>query len=156
MAGSEVEAFLTELAVNGKVAASTQNQALGALLFLYRDVLRIEIGDLNAVRARRPQRVPLVLSRSEVGQLLDAIDRGPTTEPYGLMARLMYGAGLRLMECWRLRMKDIDLDRGQLTVREGKGDKDRFVMLPAATRDGLVGQMEWRKALHDNDVARGL
>jgi integron integrase len=156
MAGSEVEAFLTELAVNGKVAASTQNQALGALLFLYRDVLRIEIGDLNAVRARRPQRVPLVLSRSEVGQLLDAIDRVPTTEPYGLMARLMYGAGLRLMECCRLRMKDIDLDRGQLTVREGKGDKDRFVMLPAATRDGLVGQMEWRKALHDKDVARGL
>jgi integrase len=87
------------------------------------------------VRARRPQRVPLVLSRREVGQLLDALDRIPTTEPYGLMARLMYGAGLRLMECCRLRMKDIDLDRGQLTVRQGKGDKDRFVMLPVATRD---------------------
>ena len=125
MAAPEVEAFLTALAVHGRVAASTQNQALGALLFLYRDVLHIEIGDLNAVRARRPQRVPLVLSRAEVQQLLEAIDRIPTEEPYGLMARLMYGAGLRLMECCRLRVKDIDPGRGQLTVRQGKGDKDR-------------------------------
>ena len=99
MGAAEVERFLTDLAVNGNVAASTQNQALGALLFLYRDVLRQEIGNLNAVRARRPTRVPLVLSRAEVGALLEAIDQLPSTEPYGLMARLMYGAGLRLMEC---------------------------------------------------------
>jgi integron integrase len=156
MAAPEVEAFLTDLAVKGRVAASTQNQALGALLFLYREVLRVEIGDLNAVRARRPQRVPLVLSCGEVRQLLDAIDRMPTTEPYGLMARLMYGAGLRLLECCRLRMKDIDRARGQLTVRAGKGDKDRFVMLPATADDGLVRQMEWRKALHEKDLAGGL
>jgi integron integrase len=156
MAAPEVEAFLTDLAVRGRVSASTQNQALGALLFLYRDVLHIEIGDLNAVRARRPQRVPLVLSRAEVRQLLEAIDRLPTEEPYGLMARLLYGAGLRLMECCRLRVKDIDLARGQLTVRQGKGDKDRLVMLPAAARDGLERQMQWRKTLHDKDLSRGL
>jgi integron integrase len=156
MAAPEVEAFLTDLAVTGRVSASTQNQALGALLFLYRDVLHIEIGDLNAVRARRPQRVPLVLSRGEVQQLLEAIDRIPTEEPYGLMARLMYGAGLRLMECCRLRVKDVDRARGQLTVRQGKGDKDRYVMLPAATQDGLRRQLEWRKALHEKDLTRGL
>jgi integron integrase len=101
-------------------------------------------------------RVALVLSRGEVQQLLSAMDRAPTTEPYVLMARLMYGAGLRLMESCRLRMKDVDLERGQLTVREGKGDKDRFVMLPAVTRDGLRTQMEWRKKLHERDLARGL
>ena len=156
MAAPEVEAFLTALAVHGRVAASTQNQALGALLFLYRDVLHIEIGDLNAVRARRPQRVPLVLSRAEVQQLLEAIDRIPTEEPYGLMARLMYGAGLRLMECCRLRVKDIDPGRGQLTVRQGKGDKDRYVMLPGARRDGLQRQLQGRRPLHEKDLARGL
>ena len=125
MGAPEVEQFLTHLAVAGRVAASTQNQALGALLFLYRDVLGQEIGDLNAVRARRPVRVPLVLSVGEVRALLAALDHLPTTEPYALMARLMYGAGLRLMECCRLRVKDIDLERGQLTIRGGKGDKDR-------------------------------
>lgn len=155
MGAEEVEAFLTHLAVEGRVAASTQNQALGALLFLYRDVLKVELGDLNAVRARRPQRVPLVLSASEVQQLLAEIDRLETEQPYGLMCRLLYGAGLRLMECCRLRVKDIDLDRGQLTVREGKGDKDRYVMLPLATRAGLAGLIEWRRAVHEKDLARG-
>jgi site-specific recombinase XerD len=106
MGAPEVERFLTHLAVEGHIAASTQNQALAALLFLYRSVLKIELGMLNAVRARRPQRVPLVLSREEVQQLLAALDALPTTEPYPLMARLMYGAGLRLMECCRLRVKD--------------------------------------------------
>src|SRR5262249_49603111 len=99
--------------------------------------------------------VPLVLSRGEVHGLIAALDALPTTEPYGLMARLMYGAGLRLMEACRLRTKDIDLERGQLTVRGGKGDKDRYVMLPAAAREGLVRQMEWRRVLHDKDLARG-
>jgi integrase len=126
MGAPEVEAFLTHLAVDGRVSASTQNQALAALLFLYRAVLARDIGRLDAVRAVRPKRLPAVLSRDEVRRLLGALDRLPTTEPYGLMGRLMYGAGLRLMECCRLRMKDVDLDRGQLTVRGGKGDKDRF------------------------------
>ena len=152
----EVETFLTHLAVDGHVSASTQNQALGALLFLYRDVLRQEIGKLDAVRARRPQRIPLVLSVREVQQLLEQIERLPTTEPYGLMAKLMYGAGLRLLECCRLRVKDIDLERGQLSVRGGKGDKDRYVMLPVATRAGLSRQLDWRRALHERDLARGL
>jgi integron integrase len=155
MGAAEAEAFLTNLAVEGHVAASTQNQALGALLFLYRDVLHIDIGMLNAVRARRPKRVPVVLSRSEVARLLAALDELPTAEPYGLMARLMYGAGLRLMECCRLRVKDIDLAREQLTVREGKGNKDRFVMLPRGARDGLEKQIAWRAGLHEKDLARG-
>ena len=152
----EVETFLTHLAVDGHVSASTQNQALGALLFLYRDVQRQEIGKLDAVRARRPQRIPLVLSVREVQQLLEQIERLPTTEPYGLMAKLMYGAGLRLLECCRLRVKDIDLERGQLSVRGGTGDKDRYVMLPVATRAGLSRQLDWRRALHERDLARGL
>jgi len=134
MGAIEVEQFLTHLAVADRVSASTQNQLLGALLFLYQRVLGIELGRLDAVRAKRPERVPLVLSRAEVHDLLSAIDALPTTEPYGLMARLMYGSGLRLLECCRLRVKDIDLVRGQLTVRQGKGDKDRFVMLPRETR----------------------
>ncbi|MBM4071531.1 MAG: integron integrase [Planctomycetes bacterium] len=156
MGTAEVEAFLTHLAVAGRVAASTQNQALAALLFLYQHVLDKEIGQLNAVRAKRPVRVPLVLSRGEVTQLLDALDRLPTEEPYGMLGRLMYGSGLRLLEACRLRMKDIDLERGQLTVREGKGDKDRFVMLPTTLRDRLAKQIEWRRALHEKDLARGL
>jgi integron integrase len=155
MAAPEVEAFLTHLAVDGHVSASTQNQALSALLFLYQAVLGRDIGRLDAVRAVRPRRVPTVLSRDEVRQLLDALDRLPTTEPYGLMGRLMYGAGLRLMECCRLRMKDVDLARGQLTIRAGKGDKDRYVMLPLAAREPLTGQMQWRSRLHATDLARG-
>jgi integron integrase len=155
MGAAEVETFLTHLAVHGHVAASTQNQALAALLFLYQEVLHLDIGRLDAVRARRPQRVPLVLSRAEVDALLKTLDAMPSSEPYGLMARLMYGAGLRLMECCRLRMKDIDLQRGQLTVREGKGDKDRFVMLPSVVREALEQQMEWRKNVHEKDLKRG-
>lgn len=126
----DVERFLTHLAVDGHVSASTQNQALNALLFLYREVLSRPLGDFDAVRARRPVRVPSVLSVVEIRELLGALDVMPTTEPYAVMARLMYGAGLRLMECCRLRVKDVDLARGQLTVRGGKGDKDGFVMLP--------------------------
>lgn len=151
----EVEQFLTHLAVEGRVAASTQNQALGALLFLYKDVLHQELGLLDAVRARRPVRVPLVLSAGEVHELLAAIDGLARDESYGLMAKLLYGAGLRLLECCRLRVKDVDLERGQLTVRGGKGDKDRYVMLPAATREGLARQREWRRALHERDLANG-
>jgi integron integrase len=156
LGAAEVETFLTHLAVERHVSASTQNQALAALLFLYRDVLKLDLGGLDAARARRPRRLPVVLSREEVGQLLAALDRLPTEEPYPLMARLMYGAGLRLIECCRLRVKDVDLDRQQITVRQGKGDKDRVVMLPAAARDALTRQLEGRTALHQRDLDRHL
>jgi integron integrase len=152
---ADVERFLTHLAVDRRVSASTQNQALGALLFLYRDVLRREVGAFDAVRARRSRYAPTVLSRSEVATLLKTLASLPTQEPYGLMGQLMYGAGLRLMECCRLRVKDIDLERGQMTVRHGKGGKDRFVMLPASARGALIEQVEWRRGLHESDLARG-
>src|SRR5437660_9173165 len=152
MGAEDVERFLTSLAVQRRVSASTQNQAFAALLFLYRDVLHLDLGDVDALRA---QRIPVVLTRDEVGNLLAGLDALPTREPYGLMARLMYGAGLRLMECCRLRVKDVDLERGQLTVRGGKGDKDRYVMLPAATRESLARQLDWRRGLHAKDLARG-
>lgn len=156
LGAAEVERFLTHLAVERHVSASTQNQALGALLFLYRNVLGLELTELDAVRARRSRRLPVVLSREEVGLLLEAIDRLPTEEPYGLMARLMYGAGLRLMECCRLRVKDVDFSRRQLVVRQGKGDKDRVVMLPLGVRERLVEQIRQRQVLHQRDLARGL
>ncbi|HEY7428844.1 MAG TPA: integron integrase [Gemmataceae bacterium] len=156
LGAAEVESFLTHLAVERHVSASTQNQALGALLFLYRDVLHLELSGLDAVRARRSSRLPVVLSRDEVAQLLEAVDRLPSEEPYGLMARLMYGAGLRLMECCRLRIKDVDLVRLQITVREGKGDKDRAVMLPRSLQTPLAEQIRRRSELHQRDLARGL
>ena len=156
LGAAEVEGFLTHLAVGRHVSASTQNQALAALLFLYRDVLHLQLTELDAVRARRSRRLPVVLSREEVALVLDAIDRLPTEEPYGLMARLMYGAGLRLMECCRLRVKDVDFSRRQLVVRQGKGDKDRVVMLPLGIRERLEEQVRQRQALHPHDLARGL
>jgi integron integrase len=156
LGAAEVEQFLTYLAVQRHVAASTQNQALGALLFLYRDVLKLQLVGLEAVRARRSRRLPVVLSREEVQQLLAAIDQLQTEEPYGLMARLMYGCGLRLMECCRLRVKDLDLARLQITVREGKGDKDRVVMLPRSLQEPLAAQLRRRAELHQRDLRRGL
>jgi integron integrase len=156
LGASEVEAFLTHLAVERHVSASTQNQALGALLFLYRDVLRLQLSGLDAARARRTRRLPVVLSRDEVAQLLDALDRLDTDEPYGLMARLLYGAGLRLLECCRLRVKDVDLARLTLTVRQGKGDKDRVVLLPRSQQAPLAELLRRRDALHQRDRGRGL
>jgi integron integrase len=155
MGGPEVERFLSHLAVQRHVSASTQNQALGALLLLYREVLHMDLGSLNAVRARRSRRLPVVLSREEVARVLEAIDHLDTDEPYGLMARLMYGAGLRLMECCRLRVKDVDFARQQLVVRQGKGDKDRVVMLPRGVRGRLEEQIQRRQVLHERDRARG-
>jgi integron integrase len=155
LGAGDVERFLSHLALARHVSASTQNQALNALVFLYRAVLQMDLGDFNAVRAVRRQRLPTVLSAGEVGQLLEGLEALSKQEPYALMARLMYGSGLRVLECCRLRMKDIDLERGQLTVRGGKGDKDRFVMLPVSTRDGLAKQLEWRRPLHERDLARG-
>ena len=126
MGAAEVEAFLTHLAVEGKVAAATQNQALSALLFLYREVLEINLPWLDqVVRAKRPVRLPVVLTRQEVTAVLNRM-----SGVYGLLARLLYGTGMRLMEVIRLRVKDVDFARGEIVVRDGKGAKDRITMLP--------------------------
>lgn len=128
LGAAEVESFLSALATAGRVAAGTQNQALSALLFLYREVLRVELPWMESlVRAKRPQRVPTVLSRGEVRRLLAALDGRDW-----LMAALLYGTGMRLMECLRLRVKDVDFSRGEITVRDGKGGKDRRVPCPCA------------------------
>lgn len=152
MAESEVREFLEYLAVARNVSASTQNQALSALLFLYGTVLEQPLGNLKeTVRARRPQRLPVVLSRAEVQRLLDVMEG-----TLGLIARLLYGTGLRLMEGLRLRVKDLDFDRGQIVVREGKGDKDRIVMLPGALREPLKVHLARVRVLWESDRAAGL
>ena len=153
MSGPEVEAFLTHLAVADRVSASTQTQALCAILFLYKYVLRIQLPNLDAVRARRAKRLPVVLSRDEVSRVLRAIEGASGV--YRLMAGLMYGSGLRLMECCRLRVKDVDLDRRQLVIREAKGDKDRAVPLAEAACEPLRRQIAWRAELHETDMSRG-
>jgi integron integrase len=151
MGRAEIEAFLTHLAVDGKVAASTQNQALNAIVFLYRELLGREVGELEAVvRAKRPPKLPVVLSVNETKRVLDRLD-GTT----GLMARLLYGSGLRLMECLRLRVKDVDFEYRQITVRDGKGAKDRVTMLPASLIASLQAHLERVKALHQADLAAG-
>jgi site-specific recombinase XerD len=141
--------------VTHRVSASTQNQALSAVLFLYRDVLRIDLGELDAVRAHRTRRLPVVLSREEVAALLAAIDAVETREPYPVLFRLMYGAGLRLFESCSIRVKDVDLQRNQITIRQAKGDKDRQVMLPSAVREAVAERLKWREALHRRDLAAG-
>lgn len=123
---AEVEGFVSTLATHGQVAAGTRNQALSALLFLYREVLSIDLPWMETmVRAKRPQRVPVVLSRDEVTRSLAMMD-GTTA----LMASLLYGSGMRLMECVRLRVKDVDFELNQICIRDGKGGKDRHVPLP--------------------------
>ena len=147
----EVEAFLTNLAVRGQVAASTQNQALAALLFLYREVLGSELPWMDEViRAKRPQRLPVVLSRVEVEAVLDALSGRDW-----LMASLLYGGGLRLMECVRLRVKDVDLVRGELCIRNGKGAKDRMTMLPKSLVAPMATQLDEARRVHARDVAAG-
>ena len=144
--------FLSDLASKRHVSASTQNQALNALLFVFKEVLRREAGRLDAVvRAKRPERIPVVLSREEVRHLLSLM-HGVTR----LMATLLYGAGLRLSECCRLRVKDIDFDLNQLVVRAGKGDKDRRVMMPAAAKAALLAHLESVRVQHETDLAAGL
>lgn len=150
--GVAVEGFLTRLAMRDQVAASTQNQALSALLFLYREVLGIELAWMESVvRAKRPQRLPVVLSRQQVTALLARLSGREA-----LMAGLLYGSGLRLMECLRLRVKDVDVQRRELTVRSGKGNKDRMTVLPEALKAGLLRQMADVRVLHDSDLAAGL
>lgn len=146
-----VEAFLTALAVEGHVAASTQNQALAALLFLYREVLGVSLEGLeDIVRAKRPQRVPTVLSRAEVSALLLHVEGR-----VALLARLLYGTGMRLMEAVRLRVKDVDFERHEITVRDGKGAKDRRTMLPISLVAALREQVSFALALHARDIEAG-
>lgn len=151
MGGGEVEAFLTRLATHGEVAAGTQNQALAALLFLYREVLGQELPWMdNVVRAKRPRRLPVVLTREEVRCLLAQMQGRDW-----LMAGLLYGTGMRLMECLRLRVKDVDFTRRDIIVREGKGNKDRHVPLPQALESALQDQMASARLLHRTDLAAG-
>ncbi len=150
MAEPEVNAFLTHLAVDRNVAASTQNQALCALLFLYDAVLGRPLNQLAVVRASRPKRLPVVLTRDEVRAVLGRLDG-----MNGLVGRLLYGTGVRLLEGLRLRVKDVDFALNQITVREGKGNKDRVTVLPAALAEGLREQLAAAKELHAADVAAG-
>ena len=148
MGKEEVESFLSHLAVTKNVAAATQNQALAALLFLYRDVLGTTLDWLdNIVRAKKPVRLPVVLTGTEIMSVLSHL--------YGqnwIAGMLMYGAGLRLLECLRLRVKDIDFGYRQIVVREGKGSKDRVTVLPKAVEDSLKRHLEENKARHEKDL----
>ncbi len=149
---THLRSFLSTLATEGNVSASTQNQALAALVFLYRDILLLPIGDVeDVVRAKRPRRLPVVLTRDEVRRILAHLPEGPTR----LMATLLYGAGLRLLECCTLRVKDVDMEVNQLVIRGGKGNKDRVTMLPAALAPRLAAHLEKVRLLHERDLRRG-
>lgn len=151
MAEADVNGFLTHLAVTEQVSASTQNQVLAALLFLYRHVIGRNVGDLGEViRARKPERLPVVMTREEVKAVLANL-----TGEKRLMASLMYGAGLRLMECLRLRVQDIDFSRNEILVRDGKGAKDRITMLPESLNAPLQAHLKKVKAIHEKDLADG-
>ena len=148
MGAPEVEAFLTHLAVKGNVAPSTQNQALSAILFLYKEVLSVKLPWLDGVtRAKKPPRLPVVLTETEVRTLLAQLNG-----VHHLVASLLYGSGLRLMEAIRLRVKDVDFERFEVTVRDGKGGKDRRTMLPKCLLEPLRQQPEKVRILHDQDL----
>ncbi len=152
MAEVELTEFLTYLACERKVAASTQNQALSALLFLYKEVLQREIGWLDQVeRVKRPARLPVVLTKDEVRKIFAHLHG-----THRLMAGLLYGSGLRLMECVRLRVKDVDFGYAQVVVRDGKGAKDRVTMLPVNLAQALERHLQKVKAQHEEDVEAGL
>jgi integron integrase len=151
MGEPEIARFLSSLANEGRVSASTQNQALSALLFLYREVLARKLEWLQGVvRAKRPVRLPVVLSRAEVDSVL-----GRLHGSCWLMGSLMYGAGLRVMECCCLRIKDVDLARGEITVRDGKGAKDRITLMPARLKQPLITHLDNVYRLHQRDLERG-
>ena len=152
MGTTELNAFLSHLAVNERVSASTQTQALSALLFLYRHVLERDIGLLEGVvRAKRPDRTPVVLTRGEVRQLLAHLDGAVL-----LVCTLLYGSGVRLLECLSLRVKDIDFERNEITVRDGKGQKDRVTTLPSSCKQPLLAHLQRVLQLHEDDMRRGL
>jgi integron integrase len=151
MGTPKIEAFLTHLAVDQNVAASTQNQALSALLFLYRNVLKQDLENpIEAVRAKQPKRLPTVLTREEVFKVI-----GYLSGTHQLMAKLLYGSGLRVMECVRLRVKDLDFAQRQVLVRDGKGMKDRVTMLPDALVTPLQEHLRHVQWIHDDDLSRG-
>ncbi|MEM6554186.1 MAG: integron integrase, partial [Planctomycetota bacterium] len=150
LGAKDVEWYLTGLATRRRVSASSQNQALNALVFLYRDVMGQDLGRFDAVRAKRGRRLPSVLSSAEVIAVLEAMDG-----PYRLLAEVMYGGGLRVSEACGLRVKDVELERKKITVRAGKGEKDRSVMLPAASVEGMGRQLKRSRRLWERDVAAG-
>ncbi len=151
MAAEEVEAFLSHLAVNLKVSASTQNQAFNALLFLYREVLQKELGEsINAIRAKKPQYLPTVMTKEETMRVIAAVP-----PEHQLMVKLVYGSGLRLMECLRLRVKDIDFGSNYILVRDAKGMKDRVTVMPENLKASLSEHLERVRLLHKDDLAKG-
>lgn len=151
MGETEINKFLTHLAVEGKVASSTQNQALCALIFLYREVIKKEIGSLEeTVWAKKSKKLPTVFTRTEIKEVLESL-KGVEW----IAGNLLYGAGLRLLECLRLRTKDINFSYNQLIIRDGKGEKDRVTMLPVAVKPALKAHLEDVKKLHINDLKRG-
>jgi integron integrase len=151
MGEAEIGQFLSALAVDHHVSAATQNQALNAVLFVYRHVLEVNPGWIdNLVRAKQPQRLPVVLRKHEVKALLDALEG-----VHWLMGHLLYGAGLRLMECLRLRVKDVDFSANHIVVREGKGNKDRITMLPSVVKTLLAAHLARVRELHQQDLTRG-
>lgn len=150
MGRSEIEAFLTHLAVNGKVAASAQNQALNALLFLYRHVLNLPVSGVNAVRAKEPQYLPTVLTREETMSVIQKMNG-----VHQLVVKLLYGGGLRLVEGLRLRVKDIDFAQKQIVVRDGKGMKSRVTILPSSLIEELQDHLVGIKRQHLRDLERG-
>lgn len=152
LGATDVERFLSGLAVQGGVAASTQNQALSALLFLYREVLRLDLPWLQGVvRAKSSRRLPTVLSQDEMRRLLALMDGRAW-----LIASLLYGTGMRLMECLRLRVKDVDFSRNEIVVRDGKGGKDRRTVLPRALHEPLLREIARARLLHERDLADGV
>jgi len=152
MGAEEINAFLSHLAVERNVAASTQAQALSAILFLYREVLKEPVDWINdLVRAAKPKRLPVVFTRAEVVELLDAMEGVER-----LIAELLYGTGLRVMEVVRLRVKDVDFEKNEVTVRDGKGRKDRRTMLPRSLAERLQAQLRAARDLHDADLEYGL
>lgn len=150
MGSAEVNAFLTHLAVEEQVSASTQNQALAALLFLYRDLLERDLELEGVIRARTRQRIPVVLSEAEVRAVREQLEGEPA-----LVVGLLYGSGLRLMEALRLRVKDLDLERREVTVRDGKGGKDRLTVLPQSLVPALQEHLLGVRSLHRRDLAAG-
>jgi site-specific recombinase XerD len=147
----EVGQFLSDLAIQRHVAVSTQNQALSAILFLYQEVLKQDIGWLdNVVRAKKAKKLPVVLTREEVKAVVSILSGSKW-----VMANLLYGSGLRLMECIRLRVKDVDFSYNHIVVRDGKGDKDRVTMLPLNVKNSLHRHLQEVKTLHERDLTEG-
>jgi integron integrase len=150
MGTPEVEAYITHLATRRKVSASTQTQALSAILYLYKEVLQQPLDPVKVIRARKPKRLPTVLTRDEVARIINAM-----SGPYQLMAKLLYGSGLRLSECIRLRVKDLDFDQEALIVRDGKGGKDRLTVLPESLLLPLREHLRRVEQIHQKDLKDG-